>query len=317
MSYEAKIIADSICNGHRLTTMQVTHPIAIHQDFMTHGMFARNASSSRAIPFRIMVKKVMEDPYIPARFGKNQKGMQAGIDLSDMEHEEAVQNWLAARDACVQEATDMYNPDGLDVHKQYVNRLLAPWSWITCCVTGTWPAWSNYFALRCHPAADPGIQTQANMAQLIYFRSQPRELLSGQWHLPYLNEEEKARLSWDIRTRSAEYSRATAVSAARCTRTSYLTQEGKRDEDEDLAMHDRILASRPLHASGLEHTAMAMDDNERYSKYVGWKSYRHFQPNEMTYDFVPNLPELVEELALGMLCLKDVKNINQYPWGRV
>ena len=80
--YEAKIIADSINNGNRLTTMQLTHPRIIHAEFNTHCMFARNASSSRAIPFDKMVQRVIDDPFIPEYWGVNEKGMQASTELT-------------------------------------------------------------------------------------------------------------------------------------------------------------------------------------------------------------------------------------------
>ena len=65
--YEARVIADSICNGHRLTTMQLTHPRITHSEFMTHCMFARNASSSRAIPFNVTTQRVIESPRVAIR----------------------------------------------------------------------------------------------------------------------------------------------------------------------------------------------------------------------------------------------------------
>src|SRR6516165_6397561 len=99
--FEAKIILDSICNGNRLTTMQVTHPRIIHSEFLTHAMFARNASSSRAIPFKKTVQKVMEDPFIPDHWGINQSGMQAAEELSGEKRERAIAKWLEARDEAV------------------------------------------------------------------------------------------------------------------------------------------------------------------------------------------------------------------------
>ena len=52
MTISAKIIADSICNGHRITTFELEYPRFIHAEFMTHRLFSRNASSSRAVPVK-------------------------------------------------------------------------------------------------------------------------------------------------------------------------------------------------------------------------------------------------------------------------
>lgn len=99
--FEARIIKDSICNGQRLTTMQVTHPRIIHAEFNTHCMFARNASSSRAIPFAITVKRVTEDPFIPVYWGENQSGMQAAKEIADWKKPRAEKLWLEARDEMI------------------------------------------------------------------------------------------------------------------------------------------------------------------------------------------------------------------------
>lgn len=312
--YEAKVIADSICNGHRITTMQLTHPKCIHQDFMTHSMFARNADSSRAIPFTTMLKRLQDNPFIPQSFGKNQKGMQAGELLNERDYKRAVGRWLAARDNAIMIALEMADPlcphcrgkghtgagdfgdtcrlcggsgEGLNIHKQDVNRLLEPWMWITLCVTGMCDAWSNYFSLRCHPDADPKIQPQAYLAQLAYFRSEPQRLPPGSWHTPYLDNEEFNQLMQIGEMQPAK------VSAGRCARTSYTTQEGKRDFEEDLRLHDRLRNRTPLHASPFAHVCQAQGDDNRYAMYTGWKSYRHMIPGEYMTEFKPNHPDLV------------------------
>ena len=232
--YEAKVIADSVCAGSRLTTMQLTHPRIVHAEFMTHCMFARNASSSRAIPFEKVLKRVQDDPFVPVHWGQNERGMQASRELSSNDQWSAKSSWLTARDNAVEVAQNMAD---IGVHKQIVNRLLEPWSWITVCVTGDAGAWSNYFALRCHPDAQPDIQHQAYMAQLAYFTSNPRELAVGEWHLPYVQENEFA----DLRELDL-----VKVSVGRCARTSYLTQEGKRDVEADILLCARQERCRDL-----------------------------------------------------------------------
>jgi thymidylate synthase ThyX len=285
--YEAKVIADSICNGNRLTTMQLTHPRIVHAEFNTHCMFARNASSSRAIPFAKAVQRVIDDPFIPKHWGRNEKGMQASTELSEREKSQAIRMWLDARDEAIATAREMADAGGLNVHKQIVNRLIEPWSWITVCVTGDWGAWSNYFSLRCHPDAQPDIQEQAYMAQFAYFRSEPERLPPGSWHTPYLSNEEFNELMQIGDMEPAK------VSTGRCARTSYLTQEGTRDFTEDIKLHDRLITHVPLHASPPEHVCQAMGDDKQYAKYKGWKSYRHMLSREYVTDFKPNHPELI------------------------
>ena len=107
MGFEAKIIKDSICNGQRLTTMQVTFPRIILAEWNTHCMFARNTSSSRAIPFTKMVKSIIEEPFIPVHWGVNQSGMQAFTELAGEKRELAIKKWLTARDHAIRIATEL------------------------------------------------------------------------------------------------------------------------------------------------------------------------------------------------------------------
>jgi hypothetical protein len=294
MAFEAKIIKDSICNGNRLTTMQLTHPRIVHAEFNTHRMFSRNASSSRAIPFAVAVQKVLEDPFIPVWWGKNQKGMQAVEEIAGPEKDFAIVRWLHARDQAVAQAS--FFSESLDVHKQIVNRLIEPWSWITVCCTGDAGAWSNYFSLRCHKDAQPEIQKQAYMAQLAYYNSKPENLEPGDWHLPYILSEDYGS-TLDSTCLKAHLKK---VSVGRCARVSYLTQEGKRDLSKDVELHDRLCKQIPFHASPFEHVCEAMDDNGRYANYVGWRSYRYMMPHEYVRDFMWNHPDILAEISRSM-----------------
>jgi len=65
MTYAAKIIADSIASGVRLTTMEVCFPRFILAEFNTHRVFSRNSASSRAIPVERRIAQVRENPFVP------------------------------------------------------------------------------------------------------------------------------------------------------------------------------------------------------------------------------------------------------------
>ena len=45
-----------------LWTFELTYPRYIHSEFMTHRVFSRNASSSRAIPVKRMIEQVRNNP---------------------------------------------------------------------------------------------------------------------------------------------------------------------------------------------------------------------------------------------------------------
>ena len=67
MTITAKVICDSICKQSkiRITTLELEYPRFIHAEFMTHRMFSRNASSSRAIPVARQFEMIEEDPAMP------------------------------------------------------------------------------------------------------------------------------------------------------------------------------------------------------------------------------------------------------------
>ncbi len=63
---QVKIIADSCSHeGKRITTFQLRYPRFIHSEVMTHRVFSRNASSSRAIPVIKLINQVEANPAMP------------------------------------------------------------------------------------------------------------------------------------------------------------------------------------------------------------------------------------------------------------
>lgn len=267
--YKARIIADSLAPcGKRLTTMEITFPRIVLAEFNTHRQFSRNSASSRAIPVEKMIKRVLEDPFIPARFPLNEKGMQASAfaEPGDELYEKMERQWQFGAESAVGTARTMI---GLGVHKQIANRLLEPFLWHTVIVTAT--EWTNFFAQRCHPDAQPEIRTVADMMKLLYDTSEPEATPSGGWHLPYVYDiEEENQLSTMEKVK---------LSVARCARVSYLNHDGRRDACQDLALYDRLRTG--MHMSPLEHAAWASCDADRRSgNFVGWVQHRKEIPDE-------------------------------------
>jgi thymidylate synthase ThyX len=264
---QAKIIADSIGpNKIRLTTWVLTYPRFFHSEVMTHRMFSRNASSSRAIPVKKQIQMVLDNPAIPLAFTKNQKGMQGGEVLSGEMHDKAKEAWLQARDAAAKYATILSD---LEVHKQYANRILEPFAHISMVCTAT--EWSNFYALRCHRDAQPEIHELADIMYDTYHSTTPTELKAGDWHLPFITEKDQNNTIED----------KIKMSVARSARVSYMNHEGKNPTlDEDLTLYNRLLGSNPKHCSPAEHPAMATEKTDMYGNFRGWVQYRKTLTNE-------------------------------------
>lgn len=142
----ATIVADSISNGNRITTMEVLFPRFILAELNTHRLFSRNSASSRAIPFNKMVKSVNENPFIPIAWQKDHKGMQGNEYVTDsLDIMKNTQAWLDAKYYAINQAT-LLNV-GNEVTKQLCNRLLEPFMWHKVLITAT--EWDNFFELRC------------------------------------------------------------------------------------------------------------------------------------------------------------------------
>ena len=275
---KAEIVLDSIASsGIRLTTMVITFPRFILPEFNTHRMFSRNASSSRAIPASKMIEKVKNDPFFPAAFTENKPGMQADKEIQ--EQELATKAWLLGRDKAVETAQELL---ALGVHKQHLNRVLEPYMWTTVVVSAT--DWDNFFALRCHPAAQPEIHALADEMFRQYCANVPVELEDGQWHLPFVEKSE-------IYQPMVPSSKTILIkkSVARCARVSYLNHDGTSSTlEQDCQLYDRLLGSKPIHASPAEHQAMATGDaNLRSGNFRGWIQFRKTLPEENVLNFYP------------------------------
>jgi len=278
---KAEIVCDSLASsGVRLTTFVLTYPRFIHAEFMTHRVFSRNASSSRAIPVKKSIQMVRDNPVIPLAFTRNQKGMQGGVALDGEAHAKAVAAWLEGRDRAVEIAEKLSD---LEVHKQYANRVLEPYATITVVVTAT--DWENFFALRVHPAAQPEICLLATLMWEAYSLGTPEELYDGDWHLPFIKPGDRTNALRYVNYENLGVNFDELIlkqSVARCARVSYLNHDGTSStEEQDMQLYDRLLGSAPLHASPAEHQAMACGDpNVRSGNFRGWIQYRKTLPNE-------------------------------------
>lgn len=275
----AVVLADSLSpQGVRLTTVELVYPRMILAELNTHRVFSKNSASSRAIPTQRMIKMIMENPAVPASWRMNQSGMQ-GYELASEEVAlQAQWIWLDAMMDAIRHAERM---DALGIHKQNVNRLVEPFAHMKTVMTGVY--WENFYGLRDHHMADPTIEALAKAIREARDSSTPKLLKLGEWHLPYVSEQEVAIHGVNI---------CKKISAARCARTSYHNMDGKPSTAEaDIALHDRLLIDQPIHASPAEHQATPDDIHAKrgFIEYLspglhgnlhGWRQYRKFLANE-------------------------------------
>lgn len=112
----------------------------------------------------------------------------------------------------------------------------------------------------------------------------PTLRIPGEWHLPYVYPNELVVADAEDFRQATEHERA-KLSTARCARVSYLTHDGLRDVNADLALHDKLLASG--HMSPFEHAAKVLPGRAHMPFYGNfrspWIQYRKMLPGESVF----------------------------------
>ncbi len=291
----ATSIASSISpQGIRIDTLKLRYPWMIHGELMTHRVFSRNASSNRAVPLAKMLEEARSDDLRaePVFWGAEQKGMEPGGELSRYDpagvHKDIDNPWSphyqarkAWRTSAMEAARQAEELGRLGTHKSLCNRLLMPFTHANVVVTAT--EWDNFFGLRLASDADPTMRALAEAMRRAYNEATPVPLQPGEWHLPFVDNEE---VFFDDTVEQAHANRI-KVSVARCARVSYETFEtGKRSTVEaDLRLYDQLLKNG--HWSPFEHQATPdiivngkWAQPELHGNLQGMLQYRKMHPGE-------------------------------------
>lgn len=262
--------AKCLVHYENLWTFELTYPRYIHSEFMTHRVFSRNASSSRAIPVKRMIEQVRENTVIPPKVFMNQKGMVGETEADPVTTTAFHVIWEEAADNACKTAEMM---ERLGIHKQHVNRILEPFQFIKVIVTAT--DWCNFFVLRLAPDAQPEIR---ELASAIYdemnrYRNKDVGVLElDKEHIvvsiPYITDEDIKEIGKE------EYHLLMKISAARCARVSYNNHDGsKPDIEKDLKLYGHLYDSK--HMSPMEHACIRDEDHRKNANLTGWKSLRY------------------------------------------
>jgi hypothetical protein len=268
---------------------------------MTHRVFSRNARSSRAVPSRVLLT---EPIFIPV-FGMNQPGMQSDIVAPEELQRKWRREWQDLAAIC-RDYVERWSQEKM--HKQHANRPLEWFGWIDVLVTSTW--WDNFYALRISEYAQPEFDELAREMRSQMDSSVPQQLKPGEWHLPYVEQDEIQQIineAWDDGEESRRaasgvsafdwYARAKALrlSTARCARLSYKPFDGNADYPAEEERYTKLVVSQPVHASPAEHQATpdkkhmgtggdymmdVWDEPEAHGNFEGWIQHRKLIPGE-------------------------------------
>jgi thymidylate synthase ThyX len=256
--------------GEDITTWVLSYWRPIHGEVLTHRDLSRNGASSRALPSKKVISQVWNNPARPIHWGANKAGMQADYQLTGWRLWAAKKVWtLAEKTSCLY----AWALNKLGLHKQVANRLLEPHQWMVIVMTTT--KLGNLFELRDHKDAQPEFQELAHTMRLMYEASVPKKLNYGEWHLPFCTDEEMATLDLDTLLK---------IDTARCARVSMLNHDGTSSTTAaDIKLYERLVGSKPIHASPTEHQATPDIKMRKFPDYVfaslhgnfsGWVQHR-------------------------------------------
>lgn len=272
MTSSAEVLLDSVsASGDRLTTFQVTTPRVILAEINTHRAFSRNYRSSRAVPVARLIEEVRTNPYEPIIWLKDKPGMQGGEPMTHQEMELARAKWLKAANQAATSAESLLKHK---LHKQWSNRVIEPFLHVHGVISAT--ELGNFFLLRDDWEAQPEFQDLAHKMREAIEASTPKLLQPGEWHLPYVTDEERATHPITLLLK---------LSAARCARVSYKLFDGTSTSvEKDLETYGKLVNARRLHASPFEHQATPdhygwddrsyededFDHPKLHGNFVGW-----------------------------------------------
>lgn len=259
--------------------------------FMDDRCLSRSASSSRAVPISKYLEEVRSDELraTPSFSVIAGKGMQGGRSATEAEQAHLRSLWRDAALKAADTAEQMATHGGA---KQDVNRILEPYIHINVIVSAT--EWQNFFGLRLRKDAQPEMRDLAVKMWGLKKKSKPKLLRPGEFHLPFVEEEDWAMV--DRESRGMGYSGQPhevnfllkKVSAARCARVSYWSFEtGRRSNlQEDLRRFDLLVGSTPIHASPVEHQATPdvwsgkWECPHEHGNFIGFRQFRKSLPRE-------------------------------------
>jgi len=306
----ATIIADSVNNNNnRITTFEIEFHRFILPELLTHRLFSRNTSSSRAIPVLTQIKQVWNNPATPIYWGCNQAGMQANSELTGISKWFARTLWNTASKFA---AILAYLTAKAKLHKQITNRILEPFVLVKMVLTAT--EFDNFFYLRCHKDAQPEIKELADKMYTQYHKSNPTPLEIGEWHLPYIRRMPNFDLGileyWAFNYETKlSLEDAKLISASACAQVSYRALDMTLDKAK--LIYNRLITSAPPHASPMEHQATPMEQptqniyegkvhiedgithidtsaNAWSGNLKGWIQLRHLIPNNTCHTYIQN-----------------------------
>lgn len=272
MTTEAKLLTDVVNMGNRLTIFEIKFHRFVLAEVNTHRSHSRSSASSRAIPVAKMLGRAIASPAMPIMWTREQPGMQGGDELTGQDLIDAqllLQDIADHTTDAIQRYLASHPDKSTRLHKSLLNRPMEWFQYHTIIFGATNDGWDNFFAQRAtknSPLAQPELRAVVDLMLDIYETSTPDYIPLNKWVTPYVDTLEE----------SLSVEHACRISAARCARVSYLNHDGVPDVAGDLALFDKLISAKPMHAAPLEFVARPLHPSEeQVGNFKGYRQLRH------------------------------------------
>ena len=253
---EYKTIGDT----YTIRTYELLFPRIVLSELLTHRMFSRNGSSSRAIKWDD--DAIVDNTNKPERFGKDKPGMQddgknhTTIINTDEFSGSSVQYWEYLTNQAIENAKVLKDAG---YHKQIYNRITEPYSTMKMIVTAT--DVDNFYKLRCHKDADPTIRVLADCMRAADHATDAITLkLENITHIPFFTYKSDGNYRCGIDGKLYTDNDAKLISISLCAQVSFRKSDCTVKKARTIL--DKLTTNTPLHASPFEHVARMFTPTE-------------------------------------------------------
>lgn len=238
--------------GKEIYTLVCEYPRTVHAQLLTHGVFSKNSSSTRAVPITTAIDQVISSPaeYV---WTINQSGMQ-GEPATTEEAADFEVTYLKAMGQAIDSVKELA---AKGAHKQNAGRLLEPFQNIKIVLTAT--EWANWDWLRDDEDAQGEIAQLARAMKKARGNANIIDLNPGEWHVPFVKRHrnlETGKLHYYLPDEGATELCAEValdVSASVCAQVSY--RKADFSLEKAAKIKGMLINGRRVHASPFEHQA--------------------------------------------------------------
>lgn len=239
--------------GKRIYTLLCEYPRFIHAQLLTHGVFSKNSSSSRAVPYKKAIEQVVTDP-AKVIWTENKPGMQGPVITNSEKLDDLNQIVTMGLSFTAKMVEALADSSEYNVHKQNACRYLEPYQNIKVLITST--EWENWDWLRDDEEAQGEIADLARTMSKVRNQMEMLIISEDEWHVPFVDRQRDpttGELCYMLDGKQITQEDAVLTSMSCSAQTSYRVLDTSPDKTTNIV--SKLFSGRKVHASPAEHQA--------------------------------------------------------------